>query len=39
MINNPKRLGGSMDVTAGTKVMRFGAALRYLSLAYGLFGR
>ena len=23
MINNPKRLGGSMDVTAGTKVMRF----------------
>ena len=23
MINNPKRLGGSMDVAAGTKVMRF----------------
>ena len=23
MINNPKRLGGSMDVDAGTKVMRF----------------
>ena len=23
MINNPKRLGGSMDVTAGTKVIRF----------------
>jgi acetyl-CoA carboxylase carboxyltransferase component len=23
MINNPKRLGGSMDVTAGAKVMRF----------------
>ena len=23
MINNPKRLGGSMDVAAGTKVIRF----------------
>lgn len=23
MINNPKRIGGSMDVAAGTKVMRF----------------
>ena len=23
MINNPKRIGGSMDVSAGTKVMRF----------------